>query len=760
MLAEKEKLYSKKTVIFRDALELGLSKKEYREILAILYRRPTYTELAVYSALWSEHCSYKNSILLLKTFPSDSQRSLASTGDENAGVLDIGNGLAVVFKIESHNHPTAIEPYQGAATGVGGIMRDIFTMGARPICSLNSLRFGPISEEKNRYLLKRAVKGIGDYGNCLGIPVIGGELFFDTSFSHNCLVNAMVLGIAKHEELAFAKSEGIGNPVFIVGATTGRDGVHGASFASKDLSEESKAKKSAVQVGDPFLEKLLMEATLELLKSDAVIAIQDMGAAGLSCASSEMSAKGKVGMELYLDKVPLREKGMSPYEIMLSESQERMLLVTKKGKENEIKKIFDRWGLYSEEIGKVIKEKLLRIFFKDQVYAEIPVASLVLGEGAPKYKRKTRIPSHIKEKQQLKEEDLKEITNYQETLLSLLKNPNISSRRPLYEQYDTEVGLLRVQGPGSNGGLVYIPETKQGLAVSTDCNSRYVYLDPYQGAISAVCEGARNVACCGAKPIGITNCLNFANPYIPENYYMFSEAIRGIKDACKAFQIPVTGGNVSFYNESDDGPIYPTPTIGMLGLLEKIDRRVEAHFSEAEKIIYLLGNFSPSLEGSEYLFMNYKKIGSHIPSLDIKQEMKLVEFLVEGAEQRLLSSAHDISLGGLATTLFKSAYNPQSRRSIGFTLEEDKINTLLNFEKHNNKALRKDIFFFGESHSATIISIYKEKETLLEKLAEKKEIPLFPIGHTTREAIFNYGYFSIDAQKAEKVYEEGLSKIF
>ena len=749
--------FSEKKITTEDVLTSGLSEEEYERICSILGREATLTELGIYAALWSEHCSYKNSIRLLKTLPTRSERTLAQAGEENAGVLDIGEGLAVVFKIESHNHPTAIEPYQGAATGVGGIMRDIFTMGARPLCSLNSLRFGLPHEEHNRYLLSRAVKGIGDYGNSLGVPVMGGELFFDHSFARNCLVNAMVVGIAKHEDLAFARAEGVGNPVYIVGATTGRDGVHGAAFASQDLSTESESKRSAVQVGDPFMEKLLMEASLELLQNDIIIGIQDMGAAGLSCAAAEMSAKGKVGMELNLDQVPLRESNMSPYEIMLSESQERMLVVVQKGKEKELEQIFESWDLLAVKIGQVSADNMLSIRAQNKLYAQIPANSLVLGGGAPAYKRKSLRPRYLSRKKRVNLDKLPEAERLDHVFLELLTSPNLCSRRPLYEQYDSEVGLARVIGPGSNGGLARIPDTQRGLAVATDCNSRYIYLDPYIGTAAAVCESARNVAACGAKPIGISNCLNFANPYLPENYYMFSESIRAMRDACKALQIPVTGGNVSFYNESDKGPIFPTPTIAMVALLENLDWHVPAHFQGVKQSIYLLGDFCPVLGGSEYLYHIHKKTAGILAKLDMGKEANLIEFLTELAQTRLLSSACDLSMGGLALALFRSAYNAQKASTVSFQLD---FEILTQEFIDGEQKLRKDVLFFGESNNSILISIYPEKQNMLLELAQKKYLKLLHIGDTIESEEFDFAFFKIPVASSVEAYENALVSVF
>ena len=760
-----QKPFSEIKVSLKDALESGLSEEEYDKICDIMGREISLTELGLYSALWSEHCSYKNSILALKTLPTDSPLVLAGAGDENAGVLDIGDGLALVFKIESHNHPTAIEPYQGAATGVGGIMRDIFTMGARPLCSLNVLRFGPINEENNRHLLSQAVKGIGDYGNSLGVPVTGGELFFDPSFTKNCLVNAMVLGIVKHENLAFASARGAGNSVFIVGARTGRDGIDGAAFASQDLSDESASKRSAVQVGDPFMEKLLLEATLELLKTKAVIAIQDMGAAGLSCSAAEMSAKGNVGMELNLDDVPLREEGMTPYEIMLSESQERMLLVADPSKEKEIEEIFKRWDLLAVKIGTISDDGNLSIRMKNKLYAKVEAKSLVLGGGAPVYKREVKRPKYLDEKKNDLLNDISPVEDLGQSFISLLGSPNLCSRRQLYEQYDSEVGLASVFGPGSNGGLVRIPGTQRALAVSVDCNSRYVYLDPYLGTMAAVCESARNVASCGAKPIGISNCLNFANPYLAENYYMFSESIRGMREACEILQVPVTGGNVSFYNESEKVPIFPTPSIGMVGLLDNLEWRIPAHFQKEGHSIYLLGDFRPSLGASEYLSYLHNRVSGAVPYLDAKREAKIIEFFSEVATMKLISSAYDLSIGGLALALFRSAYNVSQSSTISFALNfKDKQALLMHGIKTSPEGSKmdQDIIFFGETNSTILISVSPDRAAELEELSQAKALPLCLIGETlsSEYSVFDFDFFRVPIKNAINAYESTLAKVF
>ena len=768
------------------AEELGLNEEEYSQICSILERKPNLIELGIYSALWSEHCSYKNSILLLKTFPSESEHSLAKAGEENAGVLDIGDGLAVVFKIESHNHPTALEPYQGAATGVGGIMRDIFTMGARPICSLNSLRFGHPSHAKSRSLFSRAVKGIGDYGNSLGIPVMGGEVFFDRSFRTNCLVNAMAVGIVRHEDLSRSSAEGVGKLVYLVGARTGRDGIHGASFASADLSSQSSSRRSAVQVGDPFSEKLLMEVALEISRMDGLIGMQDLGAAGLSCASSEMSAKGKVGMELNLDHVPLREIGMSPFEIMLSESQERMLVVIEEESKEALQKICSQWEVDSVLIGQTQKERKLKVYHQERLCAEIPVDSLVLGGGAPQYIPERRPSPEIKTRRNRSLKSLEQSSCLKDDLLSLLSSPNICSRRPIYEQYDSEVGIGRVVGPGRDSGVVRIPNTHRGLAVSTDCNPRYVFLDPYTGASSAVCEAARNVAVRGAKPIGITNCLNFGNPMIPENYYMFSESIRGISDACLALQIPVTGGNVSFYNESEDGPILPTPSIGMVGLIQDLKKVVPSCFQKSGSIIYLAGWFFPSLGGSEYLYDKKDgRIEGSPPSLSLEKELSLIAFLTESAEKRLLLSAHDLSLGGLAVSLLCSSLREETETFFDFHLHSPTLEKIIfsfqdipDAKKTAQESVKgssetpsgrpDSLFYFGETNSSAILSVAPEKQKELEDFSRGFDLssspfPLIPIGRVgscekihSSEIQLDFGFFQLSAQDASKAYMNGL----
>ncbi|TGM53854.1 phosphoribosylformylglycinamidine synthase subunit PurL [Leptospira biflexa] len=745
----------KEKVSLADAKEHGLTETEFVEIQKILGRIPNSTELGIFSAMWSEHCSYKNSILKLKTLPTKSDKLLAGAGEENAGAMDIGDGLAVVFKIESHNHPTAVEPYQGAATGVGGIMRDIFTMGARPITSLNSLRFGDPKEPRNKYLLTRAVKGIGDYGNSLGIAVGGGELFLHPTFTKNPLVNAMTVGIAKHDEMASASTKGkVGNKVYIVGATTGRDGIHGASFASKDLTKESEEKRSAVQVGDPFMEKLLMEASLESIQKKLLVGIQDMGAAGISCATSEMSAKGKTGMDVDLDKVPLREADMNAYEIMLSESQERMLVIPEVGKEEELVSIFHKWGLNAVEIGTVTADGILRIRKNGTLKAEIPAESLVLGGGAPRYVREEKRPTYLDEVVKFdpnKIPDLKPDTVPQ-TLNSLLSSLNISSRRPLYEQYDTEVGLVKVVEPGEDGGLVRIPGTKKGIAVATDCNSRYTYLNPYEGAQIAVCESARNVAATGAEPYGVTNNLNFGNPYIPENYYVFSECVRGLGDACRFLGLPVTGGNVSFYNESPEGPVFPTPTIGMVGVIDDVAKGLRTYPRTKEDVKYaLVGNFQPTISASEYLYRSQGLDTGAIPNISLEKEKQTMDALIECRKNGLLTSAKDLSLGGLLVALAKIVI-------------AGKKGVEVNLNELQTKVPRLDALCFGETGASFIVSFLPNDETKVRESFTSKGLSVYTLGSSSAKASLSVKgdgfHWEWTTKSLEVEFESGLKSYF
>ncbi|TGM60806.1 phosphoribosylformylglycinamidine synthase subunit PurL [Leptospira vanthielii] len=745
----------KEKVNLEDAKEHGLTETEFVEIQKILGRMPNSTELGVFSAMWSEHCSYKNSILKLKTLPTKSDKLLAQAGEENAGAMDIGDGLAVVFKIESHNHPTAVEPYQGAATGVGGIMRDIFTMGARPITSLNSLRFGDPKEPRNKYLLTRAVKGIGDYGNSLGIAVGGGELFIHPTFTKNPLVNAMTVGIARHDQMASASTKGmVGNKVYIVGATTGRDGIHGASFASKDLTKESEEKRSAVQVGDPFMEKLLMEASLEAIQKNLLVGIQDMGAAGISCATSEMSAKGKTGMDVDLNKVPLRESDMNAYEIMLSESQERMLVIPETGKEEELVSIFHKWGLNAVEIGTVTGDGILRIRKDGKLKAEIPADSLVLGGGAPRYVREEKRPAYLDEVTKFDSSKIPDLQadTVSQTLNTLLSSLNITSRRPLYEQYDTEVGLVKVVEPGEDGGLVRIPGTKKGIAVATDCNSRYTYLNPYEGAQIAVCESARNVAATGAEPYGVTNNLNFGNPYIPENYYIFSECVRGLGDACRFLGLPVTGGNVSFYNESPEGPVFPTPTIGMVGVIDDVAKGLHTYPRTNDAVTYaLVGEFKPTISASEYLYRFHGLDTGKIPDISLAKEKATIDTLITCRKEGLLTSAKDLSLGGLLVALAKIVISGNKGIEA-------------NLEGLQKKIPRFDELCFGETGASFVVSFLTQDEEKVKDEFEKVGLSFYTLGKSSSKSSLsvkgNGFQWEWTTKSLETEFESGLKGYF
>ena len=594
--------YAPQTATLEQAVKLGLREEEYEEIKQILGRTPNFNEVAMYSVMWSEHCSYKNSITLLKTLPRDGERLLVKAGEENAGLVDIGDGWGCVFKIESHNHPSAIEPFQGAATGVGGIHRDIFTMGARPIAALNSLRFGKLDNPKTKLLLKGVVKGIGHYGNCFGVPTVGGEIYFESCYQTNPLVNAMSVGVIEAGKMVSATSHGAGNPVFIVGASTGKDGIGGASFASADISENSAEQLPAVQVGDPFEEKKLLEACLEAVETKAMVGMQDMGAAGITCSTSEMSAKGEHGMIIHLDKVPIRQENMKPWEMLLSESQERMLIVVKKGREEEIQKIFEKWDIHCVQIGEVTEDKLLKYYMHGELVASVPAESLVLGGGAPIYKRESAEPKYFQDIKKFNADSIPVPADLTEVAYRLVQLPNIASKRWIYEQYDSMVGTGNTHtNEPSDAAVVRVHGTKKALACTTDCNSRYVFADPYKGAMIAVSEAARNIVCSGGVPVAITNCLNFGNPYNPEVYYQFSEAIKGMGEACRKLGTPVTGGNVSFYNQSEDGPVYPTPTIGMVGVLDSLDEKMTMFFRNDGDIIYMVGEQRKEIACSEYV---------------------------------------------------------------------------------------------------------------------------------------------------------------
>lgn len=691
-----------------------LSDEEYQRILDILGRVPTFTELGIFSVMWSEHCSYKNSIALLKTLPRDGKHLLVKAGEENAGLIDIGDGLAVAFKIESHNHPSAVEPYQGAATGVGGILRDIFTMGARPIAALNSLRFGRLDDPRVRYLFDGVVRGIGDYGNCFGVPTVAGEVYFEECYTGNPLVNCMAVGVVKHERIAKAVAKGEANPVMIIGSSTGRDGIHGATFASEEIDEGSEARRPQVQVGDPFSEKLLLEATLELIKQDLIVGVQDMGAAGITCSTSEMSARGESGMNIDLDHVPLREKGMTAYEIMLSESQERMLVVAKSGKEDAVKTICKKWDLNSETIGEVTSTPLLNVFHNGKKVASIPAETLVLGGGAPVYHRETRKPAYLDKLHSFDFASLPEPKNCEDVLLKLLSSPNIASKEWIIQQYDHMVRTNTVVLPGSDAAVVRIKGTRRALAMKTDCNGRYVFLNPRMGAKIAVAESARNVVCSGGKPVAITNCLNFGNPYKPEIFWQFQESIAGIGEACRALDTPVTGGNVSFYNENPDGAVYPTPVIGMLGIVEDIAHVTTAWFKDEDDLVILLGNNRGEIGGSEYLKVQFEKVAGDCPQLDLEAEKRLQTACLEAIQSGVVKSAHDVSEGGLAVALAECCFL-NTQRKLGA-----KINFAL--------AGRRDFLLFGEDQSRVIVSVKESNIDRLKKICAKHSVPMTAVG--------------------------------
>ncbi len=728
------------------AIEHGLSKEEYDKILSLLGRVPTYTELGIFSVMWSEHCSYKNSIALLKTLPKTGERILAGAGEENAGLVDIGDGLAVAFKIESHNHPSAIEPYQGAATGVGGILRDIFTMGARPIAALNSLRFGSLNNHKVRHLLKEVVKGIGDYGNSFGVPTLSGEVYFDDSYNGNPLVNAMAVGIVDTKHTAKAIASVPGSAVMIVGSATGRDGIHGATFASLELNEESEVKRPAVQVGDPFSEKKLMEATLEAIKAGYVLGIQDMGAAGLTCSSAEMSAKGKVGMELDLDLVPVREEKMSSYEIMLSESQERMLLITDKADEEAVAKIFGKWDLVSVKIGNVTSEQRIKIKRNGRVDAELDPFDLVLGGGAPVYMRESEEPEYIKKIRSRHAASVRTTYELSEILLKLLGAPNIAGRKWIFEQYDSMVQGNNVIGSGGDCGIVRIRGTKKALALKTDCNARFVYMNPKRGTEIAVAEAARNVVCVGAKPIAITNCLNFGNPYDPEIFWQFKEAIAGMKNACEILGTPVTGGNVSFYNENPAGAVYPTPVVGMLGLIEDVDVLCTHQFKDPGDIIMLLGRTDGNIDGSEFARMLGLELNGDAPELDLHYEKRLQQLILRLIQHKVIKSAHDLSEGGLGIALCESLFSEQCHLGANISFREFDIDI-------------KSILF-GEDQSRVLISLEKEKLLEIQHLALENEINVKELGVTTEDGILRMNEeLEIPVKEARREYESALERM-
>ena len=728
------------------AIEHGLTEGEYEEINGILGRDPNYTELGIFSVMWSEHCSYKSSIAELKKLPKEGKHILSGAGEENAGLVDIGDGIAVAFKIESHNHPSAIEPYQGAATGVGGIMRDIFTMGARPIASLNSLRFGPLDSAKNRYLLDGVVRGIGDYGNCMGVPTVAGEICFDPHYEGNPLVNAMTVGIVRHKNTVSAIAKGEGNSVMLLGSSTGRDGIHGATFASVELSEKSEEKRPAVQVGDPFTEKLLLEAVLELTNLNLLVGMQDMGAAGIICSSAEMADKGGVGMEIDLSKVPLREKGMIPYEILLSESQERMLLVVRKGKDREVLKIAGKWGLNCVKIGKVVIGSELKFRMKGNESATVPAESLVLGGGAPVYHRESRQPDYLEKLREFDVSDIEVPEDLESTFLKLLASSNIASKRWIYRQYDSTVQSNTIHGPGqADAAVMRIKEApNKAIALKTDGNGRYTYINPRKGGMIAVAEAARNVVCTGAKPLAITNCLNFGNPEDPEVFWTFKEAVAGIGEACKVLETPVTGGNVSFYNENPEGAVFPTPVIGMLGLIEDLAHVRQSGFVDEGDFIILLGNLGGCVGGSEYLNLIHGRVEGDVPNIDLEYEKMVQDSVLEGIRQGVIKSAHDISDGGLAIALAECCMAGGNNLGANIVI---------------SRKIRDDELLFGETQSAIIVTISESDLMRIEEVSGKFQIPCETIGKVSGNSLSINSFFDIAVSKLRKIYESALPEL-
>ncbi|TNE79520.1 MAG: phosphoribosylformylglycinamidine synthase subunit PurL [Bacteroidetes bacterium] len=678
-------------VTVETAKELGILPEEFDKIKEVLGRTPNFTELSIYSVMWSEHCSYKNSIVWLKTLPRESDRMLAKAGEENAGLVDIGNGLACCFKIESHNHPSAIEPYQGAATGVGGINRDIFSMGARPIAQLNSLRFGKLETDRTKWLMRGVVKGIGDYGNAFGIPTVGGEVYFEDCYHTNNLVNAMSVGIVEHGKTVSASADGPGNPVYIFGAATGKDGIHGAAFASKDISEDSHEDLPSVQVGDPFWEKLILEASMELIATNTVVGMQDMGAAGITCSTAEMSAKSETGMVIHLDRVPMRQPDMKDWEILLSESQERMLVILNKGEEKAAEEIFEKWDLTYAQIGEVTDTGRVQYYMHGELCADIPAESLVLGGGAPVYHREYTEPKYFEEIAKFDADKVTVPSNLKAVAMELVNLPNIASKRWIYRQYDSMVGTINQStNKASDAAVVMIRDTERSLALTVDCNSRFVYANPQKGGAIAVSEAARNIVCTGGVPVAITNCLNFGNPYNPEVYYQFVGAIQGMKEACEALGTPVTGGNVSFYNQStiDGTAVFPTPTIGMVGLIEKPEHRTGLAFQAEGDVLLLVGPVTEDIASSQYLVNIHKVEKSPAPNFDMETEKAVQAAVLSAIQSGKVASAHDISEGGLLISLLESGFASG-----------------LGFEMSCPSEMRKDAFLFGEGQSRVVLSV-------------------------------------------------------
>lgn len=736
-----EEVYSEIQITRQSAAEVGLTEEEFDLIVQKIGRVPSYTELGVFGVLWSEHCSYKNSIKQLKTLPRSGGRLLVEAGAENAGLVAIDAEWAISFKIESHNHPSAVEPYQGAATGVGGILRDIFTMGARPIAALNSLRFGELEVPRNKYLLKGVVKGIGDYGNSFGVPTVGGEVYFDECYNDNPLVNAMAVGIVHKDKVISATASGPGNPVFILGSRTGRDGIHGASLlASREFDESTDEMRPTVQVGDPFAEKVLLEALLEMHETGYLVGVQDMGAAGISSSTAEMSARGNVGMTIDLDKVPLREDDMTAYEIMLSESQERMLLVAQKGSEQYLRKIAKKWDVPLTQIGEVREDGYLKVYRHGKLVVNLPAKELVLGGGAPQYDREYKRPDYLN-RTRTEVIDLGKISDSPlDIFKKLLTSPTIASKKWVYEQYDSQVQTNTISISGDAAVLRLRQAPGKGIALTTDCNSRYVYLDPYEGGKAAVCEAARNVVCVGAKPVAITNCLNFGNPYDPEVYFQFREVVRGMKDACLALQTPVTGGNVSFHNESQNFAVFPTPVIGMLGIIDDLNKRMTPQFKNNGDLIYLLGNNRAEIGGSELVKLYFNKITGDAPKLDLDEEVRLQNATLELIDQSIINAAHDCSEGGLVITIAEMSMLS---------------GTLGAFIQLENPTLGH---LFGESQSRIVVILPPENEDMFSEVLKKHNVGFFKIGQVQPHKIEFKNLFSIPISEAKRIYDTALER--
>jgi len=696
------------TVKVNDELahEMGLSKEEFGEIKKLLGREPNFTELGVFSAMWSEHCSYKNSRRLFSLFPTKGKQVLVGAGEENSGIVDIGDGLGVAFKIESHNHPSAVEPFEASATGIGGCLRDIFTMGARPVAGLGALRFGNLDNEKVKFLFKEVIRGLAHYANTAEVNAVGGDTYFDESYEGNPLVNAFVVGIVKKSDIIKGAAEGAGNPVYYIGGDTGRDGVGGASFASKEITEESSSTKNAVAIGDPELGKRLREACLELIEKGLVVGMQDMGAAGLTCSSCETATRSGTGIEIDVSLIPQREKKMTPYEILLSESQERMLAILKSGREDEALGVLKKWKINASKIGKVTDDKMMRVKENGVVVCEIPAEALT--KKAPLYKRETKEPSYLKEAQALNPSSVKEPDDLNKVILKLLDSPTIASKASAYEKFtfiDKDEVLVNA---GSDAAVIKVKGTKKALAISVDCNGRYCYLNPFNGAMMAVAEAARNVVCAGGRPLAVTDGLNFGNPMKPENYWQFEKCIEGISAACRALDTPVISGNVSFYNENPKGAIDPTPMIGIVGLISDAEKRVTQDFKKEGDLVVLLGENTADLSGSEYLYLVHR-IKKGNPQIDMEKEKAVQEACREAIESGIVNSAHDCSEGGLAVALAESCISNKDRM-LGAAIKLD-------------GSIRKDALLFGETPSRIIVSVNKNKLSVLEGIAKKHSIP-------------------------------------